>query len=202
MQHRFSVPRNGLLRTEVEIECVRKIPLGRNYVLIDTGAAMCHMSFSLWKNFGFDEILQKHIDDSPFGAMFKDKIENLPFEDLLLQSAYSEVGDGRKVQAYTFKLDSLKMGAINFEDVVVKLINTGEPTAKGKPTKHGRMEFIVGWNILKYLSVQHRIKQGGDIGCVFTLDPEHYKFYQDDTYLGKKPHEHPRFNLIMDEVIV
>ena len=73
--------------------------------------------------------------------------EKMTFDNLPLISTVSILGDGSQVKVFEFRLDALELGkpslgfnhSIILNDITVRLINRKDS------------DFIVGWNVLKYL---------------------------------------------------
>jgi hypothetical protein len=76
--------------------------------------------------------------------------EKITFDSLPLQPKATILGNYKEVTVYEFKLDELTLGersigypAITLNDISVKIINSDE------------CSFIIGWNVLRYLSVDY-----------------------------------------------
>jgi hypothetical protein len=76
--------------------------------------------------------------------------EEMTFDSLPLQPKTTALGDYKEVTVYEFKLDEMILGersigypAITLNDITVKIINSNE------------YSFIIGWNVLRYLSVEY-----------------------------------------------
>ena len=114
--------------------------------LLDTGAAICHMTYPLWLNMGLHDVCWNN-NPQLCKLMGIASPGDITFDNLPLVSAVSTLGDGSKVKVYEFRLDALELGkaSIGFnhtivvEDITIRLINRKDS------------DFIVGWNVLKYL---------------------------------------------------
>jgi len=122
------------------------LELSINSGLLDSGATICHMTYPLWLRMGL------HVtcwNNNPqlcklMGITSPDK---MMFDNLPLVSTVSILGDGSQVKVFEFRLDGLELGkpslgfnhSIPFDNITVRLINRKDS------------DFIVGWNIIKYL---------------------------------------------------
>lgn len=119
--------------------------------LLDTGAAICHMTYPLWLNMGLHEECWNR-NPELCKLMGIASPNDMVFEKLPLVSVISILGDGSKIKAYEFRLDELELGReslgfnhkINFENITVRVINRKDS------------DFIVGWNVLKYLEPTYK----------------------------------------------
>jgi len=117
-----------------------------NSALLDTGATICHMTYPLWLRMGLHEACWNS-NPQLCKLMGINSPSEMVFERLPLISTVSILGDGSQVKVYEFRLDAVELGrpkigfnhSILFENITVRLINRRDS------------DFIVGWNILKYL---------------------------------------------------
>jgi len=114
--------------------------------LLDTGATICHMTYPLWLIMGLNEACWNR-NSELCKLMGIASPNDMTFDTLPFISTVSILGDGSHVKVFEFRLDALELGkpslgfnhSIKFENITVRLINRKDP------------DFIVGWNVLKYL---------------------------------------------------
>ena len=141
--------------------------------LFDTGATICHISYGLWLDMGLDELL---FNDNPslmklLGIRSKD---DLAFDNLPMTAWTTILGNDTRVRTYEFCLDTLTLGVqslshqpIHLKNITVRLIDSPE------------LQFIVGWNVLKYLNIDYRASQKEAI-CKFELTDDGRLWLEDD----------------------
>jgi len=123
-----------------------KLTLSMNAALLDSGASICHMTYPLWLRMGLHETCWNN-NAQLCKLMGISAPDNMTFDNLPLASTISILGDGSQVKVYEFRLDAIELGkpslgfnhSIPFDNITVRLINRKDS------------DFIVGWNILKYL---------------------------------------------------
>ena len=115
--------------------------------LFDSGAAICHMTYGLWRWMKLHEACWNG-NPSLCKLMGFASANDMIFDTLPLNTTYSILGDGSPVKVYEFRLDKLELGkptlgfnhSIILDNITVRLINRKD------------LDFIVGWNVLKYLT--------------------------------------------------
>ena len=114
--------------------------------LIDSGATICHMTYPLWLRMRLHEACWNS-NTQLCKLMGIASPEELTFDNLPLVSTVSILGDGSQVKVFEFRLDELELGkpslgfnhSIVLENITVRLIDRKDS------------DFIIGWNVLKYL---------------------------------------------------
>ena len=142
--------------------------------LLDTGATICHMTYTLWREMRLHEACWNN-NPSICKLMGLSSAEDMTFNNLPLISGVSILGDGSHAKVYEFKLDSLEIGkptlgfnhSIILDNITVRLINRKDSN------------FIVGWNVLKYLQPTYNPSPTQAI-YNFTLTNEGLQLFQQD----------------------
>ena len=129
--------------------------------LFDTGAIISHMSYGFWLDMGLDEVI---FNDNPplmdlLGIKSKD---DLTFDTLPMTAVITRLGNDVEIKAYEFCLDVLTLGIqslsyspIKLEKITVRLIDSP------------KWQFLVGWNVLKYLDTFYRASKNE---AIYTLN--------------------------------
>ncbi|MCL1996454.1 MAG: hypothetical protein FWG63_09635 [Defluviitaleaceae bacterium] len=168
---KIDIHKYRFLHGNVKLECADKSYEKRS--LFDTGATISHMSYGLWQYMGLDELL---FNDNPplmklLGIKSKD---DLAFDSLPMIARATILGDDTRVRTYEFCLDTLALGVqslsyqpIRLKNITVRLIDSPE------------LQFIVGWNVLKYLNIDYKASQKEAI-CKFELTVDGRLWLEDD----------------------
>jgi hypothetical protein len=136
---------NDLLYCPVTVTCGNAnllVPIA----LLDSGAAICHMTYRMWLDMGLHKLCWNG-NQSAFKNKNIHDVDNVMFDDLPLRPNASIIGDGTEAKVYDFRIDKLELGMASKEfnsniilnNITVSLIDGDNP------------EFTVGWNVIKYL---------------------------------------------------
>ena len=156
--------------------------------LLDTGATICHMTYPLWLIMGLNNVCWNS-NPEICKLMGISSSDDMTFETLPLVSTVSILGDGSHVKVYEFRLDAIELGkptlgfnhVIKFENITVRLINRKDP------------DFIVGWNVLKYLQPSYDPSPDNAI-YQFELTEKGQRFFIQDRYEKVNNHMQNMFN--------
>ena len=168
---KIDIHKYRFLYGNAKLECADKTYEKRS--LFDTGATISHISYGLWKYMGLDELLFNDNPNLMKLLEIKSK-DDLSFNNLPMTARASILGDDTRVRTYEFCLDTLTLGIqslsyqpIQLKNITVRLIDSPE------------LQFIVGWNVLKYLNIDYRANQKEAI-CKFELTDDGRLWLEDD----------------------
>ena len=148
LSHSFDLNKTGILQSPVSMVCCG-IPIDiDDEVMLDYGAGTCHMTYPLWRSLGFAKIYFDEFKHLLSSRNIKSEDE-LSFRNLHMRKAKidSKLGNGLEVPAYLFCLDKLILGEnsnAELSGITVRLIDAEEDEI-----------FVVGLNVLRYLSVHY-----------------------------------------------
>jgi hypothetical protein len=163
--------------------------------LLDTGAVICHMTYGLWLDMGLDEVCFNELRDTTefFQHTSFRSPKDMTFEKLPLAEKVSELGNNFKVKVYEFRLDRLNIGIpqnnsdyIMFENITVRLIDSPQ------------QEFIVGWNVLKYLDIDYKPSINQSV-CKLTLTEAGKALLHADRQNKRYNYMNNRFNYLQPD---
>jgi hypothetical protein len=145
----FDANRNGVLICPITVRC-GNINRRLDNALLDTGAGMCHITYALWCKWGFDRLCFNGNPSLMNLAGFA-SADEMEFDRLPLAKGVTRLGNDNEISNYEFRLDSLTLGVptiggspyIPFNNISVKIIDSD------------KLSFIVGWNVLKYTTIQY-----------------------------------------------
>jgi len=135
---------------------------------------MCHMTYRMWIDMGLHKICW-NANPTLCKLMGLNTSEDMTFDRLPLTATYSVLGDGSQVKVYEFRLDKLQLGlprlgfdhCIVMDNITVRLINAEDA------------DFIVGWNVLKYLDIHYVASLTSPV-CQLTLTDEGLQLFRHD----------------------
>lgn len=167
----FDANKTGILRCPIVVKCGAIHE--RINALLDTGAGICHITYGLWKRWGFNSLL---FDSNPslMNTAGIYSADDIAFDKLPIIKKTSTLGDDKEVDVYEFRLDELMFGmpsasiqTVPFNKITVRIIGSDEPG------------FIVGWNVLKYLTINYKPSVSSS-KCQLTLEQDGIDFMQHD----------------------
>ena len=173
--YKFDANIQGILRCEVTIACGSAT--NSRMVLLDSGAGVCHISYPLWCLMGMNEVC---FNDNPrlLNLMGIKSADEMTFNNLPLLANTTILGNSFRAKSYEFRLDKLTIGlptlssnAITLENITVRVIESNAH------------EFIVGWNVLKYLRTNYTPSPAQSIYKI-TLDTNGEALFQQDRANG------------------
>lgn len=135
------------------------------------------MSYPLWKRLGLNQILFDELSKTTEFFQYLASIktsDDLNFKNLPLTMVYSELGDGKSADTYQFMIDYLVIKGspdMIFPNVTVRLIDAEKSF------------FVIGMNIIKYLSIRYRPNIKDQIFEI-ALEREGYDLYLADQQSG------------------
>ena len=170
---KFPTGKTKMLLCPVKLSCGQSEHIAR-YSLLDTGAGVCHMTYRMWIDMGLHKICW-NTNPALCNLMGIKTPDEMIFDRLPLAAAYSVLGDGSRVKVYEFRLDKLQLGlpSISFnhciilDNITVRLINAEDA------------DFIVGWNVLKYLEILYTPSAVDPI-CRLTLTSDGQQLFSHD----------------------
>jgi hypothetical protein len=146
--HEIDINSTGILMLPIKIVNGQASAMFYNS-LLDTGAGLCHITYPAWRNMGMNEVC---FNDNPtlMKQMGIYSPDDLTFDNMPLTRHTTELGNGMEINAYEARLDQIYLGKerlglppITIENITIRIIDSD------------KRAFIVGWNILKYLSVNY-----------------------------------------------
>ena len=164
--HKFDVNDTWAFLCPVALKCGEVNTKLERLVLLDTGAGFCHISFPLWCFIGLNKVCFNEKKES-LNLMGVHSPDDMTFDKLPFPPAANktELGNGLKIDTYEFRLDELILGTqasgadnrIVLNNITVRIIDSP------------KYEFIVGLNVLRYLTINYQPSETQSI-CQITFE--------------------------------